>query len=128
MVLLGIVPVGMSTTAVLPMTGTMAGGENLRTAGITTEVIGTMIVGESPHGRYRGGVGGSGDEDGDMKVQIYKGKSRLLRPQRWRYRLLAKNGKIVAVSSESYTNHADASAAAHSAFGTVGVHYEDSET
>lgn len=42
-------------------------------------------------------------------VEIYR-TSRLggLRPQRWRFRFIAANGRILAQSSEAYTNRADA--------------------
>lgn len=40
------------------------------------------------------------------------------RPQLWRFRFRADNGRIIAVSSESYTNRADAVDAVHLAFGS----------
>lgn len=41
-----------------------------------------------------------------ITVEIYKGKSLLPRKQQWRWRATSTNGNIIAVSSESYTNHA----------------------
>ena len=39
------------------------------------------------------------------------------RTQRWRWRALAANGRVLAVSSEAYTNRADAVAAIWLVFG-----------
>lgn len=39
-----------------------------------------------------------------MRFELYKGKGK----QRWRWRLVARNGKIIADSGESYTRRIDA--------------------
>lgn len=41
-----------------------------------------------------------------LKIEFYRGrKGRFsIRPQVWRWRVVASNGRVLAVSSESYTN------------------------
>ena len=46
------------------------------------------------------------------------------RSQTWRFRFRARNGRILAVASESYTNRADAIAALQIVFGEHAVFTE----
>jgi len=46
------------------------------------------------------------------------------RPQTWRFRYRAANGRIIAVGSESYTNRADAVSALRLVFG-AGAEFTD---
>ena len=43
----------------------------------------------------------------DARLEVYRSKS-LLRSEKWRWRLVAGNGLVVATSSEGYTNKEDA--------------------
>lgn len=40
-------------------------------------------------------------------VEIYEARRGLALRKQWRWRIVAKNGRIVAVSSEGYNNRAD---------------------
>lgn len=40
-------------------------------------------------------------------VEIYEARRGLSFRKQWRWRIIAKNGRIVAVSSEGYNNRAD---------------------
>lgn len=51
------------------------------------------------------------------------------RPQTWRFRYRATNGRIIAVASESYTNREDAVSAIRLVFGAnVGIRDLDAES
>lgn len=41
------------------------------------------------------------------KLEIYR-SATLLRSQRWRWRLIADNGNVIATSGEGYTDRSDA--------------------
>lgn len=41
------------------------------------------------------------------RLVVYRGRG-IRRPQRWRWRLVAINGRIIAMSSEGYTDRHDA--------------------
>jgi uncharacterized protein YegP (UPF0339 family) len=43
-------------------------------------------------------------------LEVYRSRS-LLRAEKWRWRLRAANGRIIATSGEGYTNYADCLAA-----------------
>lgn len=45
------------------------------------------------------------EEHMSINIEIYQGRRRLR--QVWRWRAVADNGRIVATSGESYTNHQD---------------------
>lgn len=53
-----------------------------------------------------------------MGIEVYRGRWRRPgRPQPWRWRAKARNGRILAVSSESYTNFGDLLKALRMLFG-----------
>ena len=43
-----------------------------------------------------------------MRFELYRARRGLLRRTQWRWRLIARNGRILAVSAEGYNNRRDA--------------------
>ncbi|MBB5747421.1 YegP family protein [Brevundimonas variabilis] len=42
-----------------------------------------------------------------MTLQIYEGRRGLSLRKQWRWRIVAKNGRVIANGGEGYTNRAD---------------------
>lgn len=40
-------------------------------------------------------------------IEIYEARRGLALRKQWRWRIVAKNGRVIAVSSEGYNNRAD---------------------
>ena len=43
-----------------------------------------------------------------MRFELYRARKGLLRRTQWRWRLVARNGRIIATSGEGYNNRRDA--------------------
>jgi uncharacterized protein YegP (UPF0339 family) len=42
-----------------------------------------------------------------MKYEVYSSRKNLLLRKQWRWKFIASNGKVIAVSSEGYNNFID---------------------